>query len=107
MGSIIFLLTLPLHLSCQNQIKNSVPSKRQQLIQIIKKAGFLKLPLSFEVLKNGLKDKYLVDHKGLDSLVFNRDIYRICGFLPDTSLYYAVVFNYPCSGTATFIRTVS
>ncbi|NOU18413.1 MAG: hypothetical protein HOO91_12725 [Bacteroidales bacterium] len=87
------LLFLLLNLSCRNQVKNSLPSKRQQLIKIIKKAGFLKLPLNFEVLGNGLKDKYLLDHRGYDSLVFGKSLGGICGFFPDTTFYYSVVLN--------------
>ena len=93
----ILLILLLLGHSCQNHLRNSKNVKKQQLIQIIKKAGFLRLPLSFEVLPDGLTVKYIVDRKGSDSLFISQGIFRICGFLPDTSLFYSVVFNYPCS----------
>ena len=80
-----------------NQNIKTLPNKKQQLIQLINKIGFLKLPLSFEVLPNGLNVKYVVDPKGADSIFISQGIFRICGFLPDTSYYYSVVFNYPCS----------
>lgn len=81
----------------QNQKKYAIPTKKSQLIQVIKKVGFLKLPLSFEVLPDGLDVKYVIDPSGSDSLIKSLGIFRICGFLPDTSFYYSVIYNYPCS----------
>ena len=83
--------------SCDSQRltnKSSQEIKTEQIQKVIKKSGFIKLPLIFDAnIDNSLKFNYDVDFKGNDSLIFDEDIYRIVGFLPDTTNYYAFLFH--------------
>jgi hypothetical protein len=83
--------------SCDSQrLTNKSPKeiKKEQIQKVIKKSGFIKLPLIFDAnIDNSLKFNYDVDIKGNDSLIFDEDIYRIVGFLPDTTNYYAFLFH--------------
>lgn len=92
----LFILIICL-VSCDSQrltYKSPQELKIEQIQKVIKKSGFIKLPLIFDAnIDNSLKFNYDVDFKGNDSLIFDEDIYRIVGFLPDTTNYYAFLFH--------------
>jgi len=92
----LFILAICL-ISCDSpRLTNKSPQelKIEQIQKVIKKSGFIKLPLIFDAnTDNSLKFNYDVDFKGNDSLIFDEDIYRIVGFFPDTTNYYACLFH--------------
>lgn len=74
--------------------KNLQNTKIEQIRIVIKKSGFIKLPLIFDAnIDNSLKSNYDVEFKGNDSLIFKNGISRIVGFLPDTTNYYSFLFH--------------
>lgn len=79
--------------SCVETTEKQYDIKVYQIRDVIKKSGFIKLPLEFDAMnENYLKRNYEVDFKGNDSLLFDSDVWEIIGFLPDTSNYYAFLF---------------
>jgi len=71
--------------------------KKEHLENVIKKAGFIKLPLSFDAIANNYaKYSYEINDKNCDTMLFDDDIYYICGFFSDTSNFYAFYFNTVC-----------
>jgi hypothetical protein len=82
-------------LSC-NTIKQTSNKdiKIEHIRKVIQVSGFVKLPLIFDAsIDNSLKSNYSVDFESNDTLIFDRDIYDIIGFLPDTSDYYGILFH--------------
>jgi hypothetical protein len=67
--------------------------KLNRIRQAVIGAGFINLPLQFDANSESLYErKYNVDIKGNDTLVFDRDIYSIVGFFPDTNNYFSFLF---------------
>ena len=65
-------------------------NKYEQIQFVIEKSGFIELPLEFDAnIEYSLKTNYLVNRESNDTLLFERGIYEIVGFLPDTTNYYA------------------
>jgi hypothetical protein len=93
---IISILSFSL-LSCSftNKTKISTEDEKGRHIRmILQQTGFIKLPLIFDANnENALKETYRIDRKCLDSIIFDDDMFDIVGFLPDTSLYFAILFN--------------
>jgi hypothetical protein len=92
----LFLVLICLACSnSDNKIKrNDQNAKIEHIRDVIKKSGFIELPLIFDAnIDNSLKTKYDVDFKRDDSLIFESDIWRIVGFLPDTTDYFAFLFH--------------
>lgn len=93
----LIFLTIAGLISCNSAIqtkKESQARKLEQIRKVIEKTGFVSLPLTFDAnIDNSLQTNYEVDFKSDDSLIFESDIYRIVGFLPDTTNYYAFLFH--------------
>jgi hypothetical protein len=68
--------------------------KSEQIHKVIQKTGFVELPLIIDAnISSSLKSVYEVDFKSNDSLIFDSDMWSIVGFLPDTTDYFAVLFQ--------------
>lgn len=95
--TVLILLIFTGFISCNpgsKEQKQPHDLKSEQIQMVIKKSGFVELPLVFDANnENSLKRKYDVDFRGNDSLVFDKDVWNIIGFLPDTAEFYAFLFN--------------
>ena len=106
---ILFIIVLFCISFCtpRKQTKQLSEIKKEHLKNLIKKSGFIKLPLSFDAISNGYSGcSCEINHKGSDSLIFDKDIFEICGFLPDTSNYYSFLFNGACDMACPTIITL-
>jgi hypothetical protein len=92
---ILIALILVGLLSCNTTKQTSNKDiKIEHIRKVIQVSGFVKLPLIFDAsIDNSLKSNYSVDFESNDTLIFDRDIYDIIGFLPDTSDYYGILFH--------------
>lgn len=76
-----------------NQPNHGKESKRiSYLADLMKKTGFLKLPISCNILKADFKANYTTEGNSIDSLFFESGNIEVCGFLPDTSNYYGILY---------------
>ena len=74
--------------------KESQNIKVNQIRNLISNIGFVNLPIEIDAnIENSLIGIYNVNFNGPDSLVFDKDIYSVIGFLPDTTDYYAFLFH--------------
>jgi hypothetical protein len=89
--TVFFVLT-----SCSdavNQTKLRLESKRiEYLSDLIEKVGFLNLPISYDILKADFESKYTTKSNSIDTLFFESENVHVCGFLPDTSSYYCILY---------------
>ena len=68
--------------------------KVNHIRNLISTIGFVNLPVSIDNnIENSLIDAYNVNLNGLDTLVFDKDVYSVVGFFPDTTDYYAFLFH--------------
>lgn len=91
------IICATLFCSCHSNNLTNKESQDIKVIQIrnlISNVGFINLPIEIDAnIENSLTGNYNVNFNGLDSLVFDKDIYSVVGFLPDTTDYYAFLFH--------------
>jgi hypothetical protein len=89
--TIFFILT-----SCNSATNLTKPGLESQriayLTDLIKKVGFLKLPISYDIEKADFESKYTTKENSIDTLFFKSANEIVCGFLPDTSRYYCILY---------------
>jgi hypothetical protein len=68
--------------------------KIEQIRRIIKVTNFIQLPLKFDANQDNQANlKYHVDQKGLDSLLFDSDLFDTYGCFVDTTTFFAFLAN--------------
>lgn len=88
--------------ACHPEQQSSGPDKPKYIRELIHRTGFVALPYSHDLMSDKETYKYSIDENTIDTLFFNDRNSHIIGFLPDTTVYYGILYFgvgddfYPC-----------